>query len=95
MVKRPVVPKMRGVDDLLTMTVDAPTNSVAIDLITLPESQPRRFFDPDKLAQLAESIREHGILEPPIVRRVGDRYQLVAGERRLRAAQIFSRSQTF
>lgn len=88
MIKRPVVPKMRGVDDLLTMTVDAPTNSVVIDLITLPESQPRRFFDPDKLAQLAESIKEHGILEPPIVRRVGEKYQLVAGERRLRAAQM-------
>jgi ParB family transcriptional regulator, chromosome partitioning protein len=93
MVKRPVVPKMRGVDDLLTMTVDAPTNSVAIDLITLPESQPRRFFDPDKLAQLAESIKEHGILEPPIVRRVGEKYQLVAGERRLRAAQILGLSE--
>jgi ParB family transcriptional regulator, chromosome partitioning protein len=93
MVKRPVVPKMRGVDDLLTMTVDAPTNSVAIELITLPESQPRRFFDPDKLAQLAESIKEHGILEPPIVRRVGDRYQLVAGERRLRAAQLLGLSE--
>jgi ParB family chromosome partitioning protein len=93
MVKRPVVPKMRGVDDLLTMTVDAPTNSVAIDLITLPESQPRRFFDPDKLAQLAESIREHGILEPPIVRRVGKQYQLVAGERRLRAAQMLGLSE--
>jgi ParB family transcriptional regulator, chromosome partitioning protein len=93
MVKRPVVPKMRGVDDLLTMTVDAPTNSVAIDLITLPESQPRRFFDPDKLAQLAESIREHGILEPPIVRRVGEQYQLVAGERRLRAAQMLGLSE--
>lgn len=93
MVKRPVVPKMRGVDDLLTMTVNAPTNSVAIDLIDLPESQPRRFFDPDKLAQLAESIKEHGILEPPIVRLVGERYQLVAGERRLRAAQMLGLSE--
>lgn len=48
--------------------------------------QPRRTFDPDRLAELAESIRENGLLQPVSVRKTGDGYQLVAGERRLRAS---------
>ena len=47
--------------------------------------QPRRVFDPVEVATLAESIRQHGMLQPIIVRMVEDRYQLIAGERRLRA----------
>ncbi len=47
--------------------------------------QPRRVFDPKEIATLAESIRQHGILQPIIVRAVDDRYQLIAGERRLKA----------
>jgi ParB family transcriptional regulator, chromosome partitioning protein len=49
--------------------------------------QPRLHFDPVKLAELAESIREHGVLQPLIVRRREDGYQLVSGERRWRASQ--------
>jgi ParB family chromosome partitioning protein len=49
--------------------------------------QPRTVFDPVKLAELAESIRIHGVLQPLIVRRWGDGYQLVSGERRWRASQ--------
>lgn len=48
-------------------------------------SQPRRMFRQDALEELAESIRTHGILQPLSVRRVGTSYELVAGERRLRA----------
>jgi ParB family chromosome partitioning protein len=48
--------------------------------------QPRRDFDAAELASLAESLRQHGLLQPVSVRRVGERYQLVAGERRWRAA---------
>jgi ParB family chromosome partitioning protein len=48
--------------------------------------QPRRSFDEAKLAELAESIRQHGLLQPLIVRATGEGYELVAGERRLRAA---------
>ena len=48
--------------------------------------QPREDFDDDELKALAESLRAHGLLQPIVVRRVGDRCQLVAGERRLRAA---------
>ena len=50
--------------------------------------QPRRVFDPDALAELAESIGRHGIIQPLSVRRVGNSYELIAGERRLRAAQM-------
>ena len=51
-------------------------------------AQPRKIFDHDALSELAESIRRHGILQPLSVRRVGTAYELIAGERRLRAAQL-------
>ena len=51
-------------------------------------SQPRRVFREDSLQELAQSIRTHGILQPLSVRRVGSNYELVAGERRLRAAML-------
>ena len=51
-------------------------------------SQPRRVFREEPLAELADSIRQHGILQPLSVRRVGGVYELIAGERRLRAAQM-------
>jgi len=49
--------------------------------------QPRQVMDEDKLNELAESIREHGIIQPIVVTQVGNRYQIVAGERRWRASQ--------
>ena len=49
-------------------------------------AQPRQHFDPDETRSLAESISAHGLLQPVVVRQVHNRYQLVAGERRLRAA---------
>ncbi len=60
---------------------------LAIDQIGLNPFQPRKEIDPDDLAELCESVKNHGILQPIVVRRVGDTFQLVAGERRLRAAQ--------
>ncbi|MBC7971735.1 MAG: ParB/RepB/Spo0J family partition protein [Verrucomicrobia bacterium] len=63
--------------------------SIGIEAITLPASQPRRYFDPQKLQQLTESVRQHGILEPLLVRPTGKAglFELVAGERRFRAAK--------
>ena len=52
------------------------------------DSQPRKHFDNAALSDLAESIRERGVLEPIIVRRVGTGYEVVAGERRARAARM-------
>ena len=51
-------------------------------------AQPRKIFREEALAELADSIRQHGILQPLSVRRMGSGYELIAGERRLRAAQM-------
>lgn len=59
-----------------------------IKLIDRNPQQPRREFDGDKLSELADSIREHGVVQPIVVKPVGERYQIVAGERRWRAAQL-------
>lgn len=61
--------------------------SVTVDSIQLNPYQPRKTFDQDDLSSLSASIRAHGILQPLVVRQVGEHYQLIAGERRLRAAQ--------
>ena len=59
---------------------------VAVDQIDPNPFQPRRQFDPAEIASLADSLRQHGMLQPVLVRAVNERYQLIAGERRLRAA---------
>ncbi len=51
-------------------------------------AQPRKIFREEALTELADSIRQHGVLQPLSVRRVGTAYELIAGERRLRAAQL-------
>lgn len=61
--------------------------TMPIQQIQLPKQQPRRYFDPEKQAQLVKSVQEHGVLEPLLVRPSGQGYELVAGERRYRAAQ--------
>lgn len=66
-----------------------PKDSVLrVDLTRITPSpwQPRRHFDHEALQELAESIKTHGVIEPLIVRKVGDGYELIAGERRWRAA---------
>lgn len=60
---------------------------LAVNQIALNPFQPRKEIDSDELAELSASIRQHGILQPVVVRRVGEQFQLIAGERRLRAAQ--------
>jgi ParB family chromosome partitioning protein len=83
----------RGLDALLGAAegsvAAAPVGrlDVPIDAIDTNPFQPRKTFDDDDLSALAASIRSHGVLQPLVVRQVGERYQLVAGERRLRAAQ--------
>jgi ParB family chromosome partitioning protein len=58
-----------------------------LDLIDPGSEQPRMRFDEEALERLAVSIREHGVVQPVLVRRKGGRYELIAGERRWRAAQ--------
>jgi ParB family chromosome partitioning protein len=59
-----------------------------LDDIDANPDQPREHFSDEHLAELAGSIRENGVLQPVVVRRAGERYQLVVGERRLRASRL-------
>ncbi|MCI0681339.1 MAG: ParB/RepB/Spo0J family partition protein [Gemmataceae bacterium] len=81
----------RGLDALLggadLAVADLPGGEVPLDKIEQNPWQPRKSFDPDELASLSASVKTHGILQPLVVRSIGDRFQLIAGERRLRAAQ--------
>lgn len=79
----------RFMSDPSSIRVDQPSTTIPLTSIKLPvKRQPRRYFDSEKLAQLVASVREHGILEPVLVRPLGDgNYELIAGERRLRAAK--------
>jgi ParB family transcriptional regulator, chromosome partitioning protein len=61
---------------------------IDLKLINPNPYQPRKKFDQAKLLELSQSIKEYGILTPILVRKFGDKYQIVAGERRFRAAQL-------
>lgn len=67
--------------------VSPAADEISVELIERNPFQPRREFDPAAINELADSIRKHGVLQPLLVRADGDSYQLVAGERRWRAAQ--------
>lgn len=86
--KKPVNLLFGGSGSAVPETPPQPTTMLAIAQIKLPLSQPRRFFDPKKLDELSRSIAKLGVIEPLIVRPAGDGYELVAGERRLRASQL-------
>jgi ParB family chromosome partitioning protein len=58
-----------------------------LDLLTPNPRQPRSHIDESRLEELAQSIRVNGVIQPVVVRKIGDRYEIVAGERRWRAAQ--------
>lgn len=62
--------------------------SVKIGLVEPDRNQPRKDFEPESLKELADSIREHGIIQPIIVQKKGTHYQIVTGERRWRAAKL-------
>ena len=68
--------------------VSPAADEISVELIESNPFQPRREFDPAAINELAESIRKHGVLQPLLVRGNGDAYQLIAGERRWRAAQL-------
>lgn len=65
--------------------------SIATELIVPNPFQPRREFDPEELSALAESIRENGLIQPISVRKINGGFELIAGERRLRACKIAGR----
>ncbi len=82
----------RGLASLISNTMadgepEAQVRELQLSQIVANPLQPRTLFDPLKLEELSASIREHGVLQPVLVRRIGhDRYELLAGERRFRAA---------
>lgn len=72
---------------------EAVANKKGVEEIPIGEikpnsKQPRRVFDDEKLSELAASIKEHGVVQPIVVRKVADAYEIVAGERRWRACQL-------
>jgi len=74
-----------GLIEVLQLTQEE-VLAISVDLIDPGRYQPRARFDETALGELAASIREHGVIQPLIVRRQGPRFELIAGERRLRAA---------
>lgn len=76
-----------GVDAAAPASEGSIGAAVAIADIVFPQRQPRRYIDPAGLSALAASIRERGVLEPVLVRSVASGFELIAGERRTRAAQ--------
>src|SRR3989454_341140 len=81
----------RGLDALIPMSRDGEAmvpQMIAVDQIRPSHQQVRTRFDAEPLGELAESIRQHGVLQPLLVRRRADGYELIAGERRWRAARL-------
>jgi ParB family transcriptional regulator, chromosome partitioning protein len=87
----------RGLDGLMqavsgrtfadTSAPPAPVTTLPLSMLDPNPQQPRQGIEPEELEQLKSSIIEHGVLQPIVVRPHGDRYQIIAGERRFRAAQ--------
>jgi len=81
----------RGLDALIPMSPEGEAlvpQMIAVDQIKPSRQQVRSRFDAEPLGELAESIRLHGVLQPLLVRPLGDGYELIAGERRWRAARL-------
>lgn len=82
----------RGLQALITDMSPSPmgdeVQNIGVDNLVPNPYQPRRTFTDENLAELAESIRHHGVIQPVIVRQRGESFELVVGERRLRAARL-------
>ncbi|WP_417574602.1 ParB/RepB/Spo0J family partition protein [Parolsenella catena] len=82
----------RGLNALISEanaeTGNEPEAVLSISEIVRNPNQPRKTFDEDKLAELADSIRQNGVLQPILVRRKGQKYEIVAGERRYQAGKL-------
>lgn len=72
-------------DDFIT---DENLLTVDLDKLKARENQPRKNFDDDSLEELANSIKADGVIQPIVVRKVGDKYEIIAGERRFRASKL-------
>lgn len=84
----------RGLDALIPsyesedLPVESGVKEINISYIKPNEDQPRKYFEPEKIKELSESIRQHGVIQPILVVKDGSYYTIVAGERRYRAAVL-------
>lgn len=81
----------RGLGSLLRdedFITDENLLTVDLDKLMAREDQPRKSFDDDSLKELANSIKADGVIQPIVVRKVDDRYEIIAGERRFRASKL-------
>ena len=76
------------IGDELSTAPGKPFEEIDIQLLDTDQNQPRKNFDPEKLEELAQSIRTHGVMQPLLVTQNGSRYTIIAGERRYRAARL-------
>ncbi len=80
----------KGLDALISVETEVEegnVNEIPVEDIVPSKNQPRRTFEEEKIRELAESIKENGIIQPIVVRKIEDKYEIVVGERRYRAAK--------
>ncbi len=78
----------RGLDELLPSPKEEAVLTLRLDQIVPGQKQPRTYFDEERIRELATSLKEHGLLQPIVVKKEGTKYRIIAGERRYRAAKI-------
>jgi ParB family chromosome partitioning protein len=85
-----LLPATKSATQAISSSQGHPTGALQLPIEQIDPNplQPRTTFQADRLAELAQSIRENGVIQPLVVRRAGDRYQLIAGERRWRASRL-------
>lgn len=86
--KGEVVDNNNGVSDKKSEEIGKNVTEIEISLIDNNPDQPRKNFDPTAIRELATSIKEYGVIQPIILKKNGDRYIIVAGERRFRASKL-------
>ncbi len=86
--KGELIDKKAEVSDKKSDNINNNVTEIAISLIDNNPDQPRKNFDPTAIKELATSIKEYGVIQPIILKKNGDRYIIVAGERRFRASKL-------
>lgn len=76
------------VEEIINSSKEGEILELKLDDIIVNENQPRKTFEDEKLKDLAKSIEKYGVIQPIIVRKLGDRYEIIAGERRYRASRL-------
>lgn len=87
----------KGLDALIPVSLndntDSHVNKIDINLVKANSGQPRKYFDDEKISNLAQSIKEHGIIQPIVLKKKDKYYTIIAGERRWRAAKLLGMSE--